>query len=122
MFVELMPRRSRERMHELHARMPARALTVIFQFANEAADHQVVICHHTFFFQAEDGIRDQILHEDPVNLAAEIAGRPTALTEEPFAERVKYYDAEVRPSFEKEAAEFYDKKVTPLLGKVFSGH
>jgi hypothetical protein len=109
-------------MHELHARMTARALTVIFQFTNEAADHQVGIFLHTRFGDLPVSTRDQILHEDPVNLAAEIAGRPTALTEEPFAERVKYYGAEVRPSFEKEAAEFYDKKVTPLLGKVFSGH
>ena len=119
MFVELQHPSARNALYRAHAEMTARALILIFQFAETAATEAVNRLWNRYK-DASDAARDRLIHEDPVNLAAELADKEwrsllvdesvlaterrekdwADLLREPFATGLKRYNAEVRPAFE----------------------
>jgi hypothetical protein len=130
MFVELQDPNDRRVMYEMHRQMSVRALCIIFEWSPTDAENAV----RQLWARYDDMLqstRDRLVHEDPVNLAAEIAGmpwprdldqtdpsktiadlaklraedldRPLPWIElkEPYASRIKQYNNEVRQEFEK---------------------
>ena len=96
MFVELQHPSTLEALYRDHVWMTVGALVRIFGWRRSKAESTVAA-----LWQRYDGApadtRDRLVHEDPVNLAAELAGRRSAvLTEEPYRDRLQRYDAEVR--------------------------
>ena len=118
MFVEQPDNAYVERMRKRHADMTARALVMIFQYGERDATGAVA----KLMDQVKGPSRDRLVHEGPVNLAARIAHTPTTdLLKQPYAERIKRYNIEVRPFFEKEAQDDYDKNVRPGFEKRVHG-
>jgi hypothetical protein len=119
MFVELQHTSSREALYRTHAEMTMRALVLIFQFPETRAKEAVGELWRRYN-DASEATRDRLIHEDPVNLAAEIAEKPwrtlvvdegiltednpgkdwVELLQEPFATGLRRYNAEVRAEFE----------------------
>jgi hypothetical protein len=96
------------RAHARHAAMTVRALVTVFGFCEIDAREAVREMLDRF---AEKYLRDWLLHEGPLNLAAVIAKRhPTELTKKPLSERLPAYFEEVK-KFEAEALEDYNANV-----------
>lgn len=116
MFFELQDEDARKAAHELHARMIKVALIEIFQFPDRRAEDRV----HDFlqkYSDAPERERDFLIHEDPVNLAAQIAGK-SDIDPQDFARRLKHYNEQVRPRFVAEAKRQYETKIKPGLEKL----
>lgn len=121
MFFELQDRSAREATYRLHAEMIEAALTEIFDFNEKTAKASVKSLLECYA-DAPIRERDFFVHEDPVNLAAEIAKQPDEVfDEEPFASRLDRYNERIRPVFEKRADEIYNTKVKPVFNKLTLG-
>ena len=93
------------RRHQRHAAMTVRALVTVFGFCEIDAREAVREMMDRF---PEKYLRDRLLHEGPLNLAAIIAKRhPTELTKEPLVDRLPRYFEEIK-KFEIEALEDYN--------------
>jgi hypothetical protein len=104
MFVELLHPTARAAMFEAHRNMTVQALVAIFDWKADGATGAVSELWKRYA-EASTATRERLVHEDPVNLAAEIAKTsPDDLLKEPFAGRVSRYNAEIRPAFEKARA------------------
>jgi hypothetical protein len=118
MFVERPDERFRSRMQTRYEQMTVRALTDIFGWKQYDAERAV----GQLMDDLPAPVRERGGHEDPTSLAARIAGKaPTDLARAPYADRVAEYDAKVRPDFEKEAVEDYNKHVKPKFDKMKYG-
>lgn len=118
MFIEQPDESFRERMHQRHDAMTVRALMTIFDWEQRDAENAVaeMVSHFA------GPLRDRLNHEGPINLAARIAGtQPTDLTQEPFIDKVRKYDDEVRPEFEKAAFDDYRNNVEPNFRRLKYG-
>jgi hypothetical protein len=120
MFVELQDRNARELMYQAHGSMIEGALVIIFEFDQKTARDAVDALTRRYA-DVPVATRNVFVHEDPVKIAAEIAGKPaTALEEEPYASLVKRYNAEVRTVFEKRGAWHSKELVKPAFEKLVS--
>ena len=101
------------RTHRRHAAMTIRALVTVFGFCEIDAREAVREMMDRF---PEKYLRDRLLHEGPLNLAAVIAKtHPTDLTRRPLVDRLPQYFQEVK-RFEIEALEDYNTHVrTPAM-------
>ena len=98
MFVELQHPNSRDAMYANHTRMTVDALVMNFEFDRASAE-AAVSSIWAQFAEAPGSTRDRLVHEDPVNLATEIAKKHwTDLEKAAFADRLKAYNASVRPA------------------------
>jgi hypothetical protein len=115
MFFELQDEDARKAAHQLHARMIKAALIEIFQFPDGRAQKRVddLLRHYD---DAPARERDFFIHEDPVNLATQIAGKSKIEPQE-LDRRLKYYNEQVRPKFVDEARRQYETNVKPTLEK-----
>src|ERR1700726_3868626 len=110
MFAEKPDERFRARMRERHDEMIIIALIIIFDY--DRRDAQAAVSK--MMSALPEQVRERADHEDPASVAARIAGKsPTALAEEAYANRVKQYDAEVRPEFERRALDDYNTRGKP---------
>ena len=96
MFVELQHPSALEALYRDHVWMTVEALVGIFGWPRPKAESASAA-----LWQRYDGApadtRDRLVHEDPVNLAAELAERRSGvLTEEPYRDRLQRFNAEVR--------------------------
>jgi hypothetical protein len=121
MFFELQDKAARKATHKLHAQMIEAALVEIFDFDKASAKASVAVLLQRYD-DAPVRERDYFVHEDPVNLAAEIAEKPDAAFDiEPFASRLKSYNENIRPAFMRRAREHYETKVKPNFDKLKAG-
>jgi hypothetical protein len=116
MFFELQDTDARKAAHELHARMIRAALVEIFQFPDARAERSVADLLRKYD-AAPQRERDFLLHEDPVNLAMEIAGK-SEKSQPDFSDRLKRYNEQTRPRLVDEARRLYDSKFKPVLEKL----
>jgi len=120
MFVELQDKATRRRMREIHAQMTVVALNMIFEY-DERDGKSIVADLHARSAKISRRQLDQLLHDDPVSLAARIAKvSPTELEREPFPARIAYYNAQIRPAFEKIALEDFEAQMKPAFEKLIS--
>jgi len=118
LFAERPDTAFRQRMRDRHEAMTAEALVVLFEWSPARAESAVA----EMVGRLDTSLRDRLVHEGPLNLAARIAKVPPArLAMEPFVERVRRYNAEVRPRYNKEAAADYDKHIKPDFDKLRHG-
>jgi hypothetical protein len=118
MFVELLHGSARDRLIRAHQSMTVEALVTLFEYREERAQAAV----KDWWRRAEEAPASTLqwlVHEDPVNAAAKIAERPLvtlinhdvpeekragmSLADqliEPFASRLRDFNANVRPRFE----------------------
>jgi hypothetical protein len=75
MFIELQDRSSREATYKMHQSMTVRALCVVFD-RSEGDATEAVRALWARYAEAPVSTRDRLVHEDPLNLAAEIAEMP----------------------------------------------
>ena len=121
MYFELLDEGARKATYRLHAEMIEAALVGIFAFDERKAKTSVAALLECYA-DAPMRERDFFVHEDPVNLAAEIAEKPDDVFDvKPFAERLKYYNEQVRPDFDRRAEEIYNTKVKPVFDKLTLG-
>lgn len=127
-------------MYVRHAEMIAAALVMIFDFNSERAHEEVGKVFRRYANrEVSQGTRDRFVHEDPVNVAAEIANVPWSDIEdhqraesdanpdgapsfrEPYLSKIRRYNEEVRKPYERDAAEHYEKQVQPAMQKLGLG-
>lgn len=154
MFVELQDPSMRDATYETHQRMTVAALQIIFERPRPEAETAVRRLWHRYA-EASVSTRDRLVHEDPINLAAELAGmpwptdprttdpertiadlgklaaedehpeRPRApwieLIREPFASRIKKYNAEVRADCERLSLDAFGKRAKTRFEKAMLG-
>jgi hypothetical protein len=75
MFVELQDPATRDATYETHRRMTVLALRIIFEQPAEKAEMAVQGLWKRYA-EAAVSTRDRLVHEDPLNLAAELAEMP----------------------------------------------
>src|SRR3954452_11647767 len=75
MFVELQDPSMRESAYQTHQQMTVAALQIIFGRSKPEAESAVQALWHRYA-EATVSMRDRLIHEDPINLAAELAGMP----------------------------------------------
>jgi hypothetical protein len=96
MFVELQHPSAHEAMVRDHAWMTVEALVRVFCWSRPKAQGAVAALWKRYD-AVPAATRDRLVHEDPVNLAAELAEvAQTALAEGPYQERLQQYNLEVR--------------------------
>jgi len=125
MFFELQDRGARDEIYRLHAQMIEAALVRIFEFDEGRAKTSVASLLRRYA-DAPEGERDFFVHEDPVNLAAEIAQQPNVARDavrgvEPFASRLKSYNENVRSPTARQARAHYETNVRPIFDKLKLG-
>jgi hypothetical protein len=121
MFVEVQDPNSRELMYRAHRSMIEGALVIIFQFDQKTARSAVDNLTRQYA-EVPLATRDAFVHEDPVKVAAEVAGKPiTALEQEPYAGLVKRYNAEVRTHYEGQGYWHSKELAKPAFEKLTSG-
>jgi len=90
-------------IHRLYDEMVEQALIVVFQRDQSTAKQEVTELRARFA-GASQGTLNMLLHENPVNLAADIVGATNeALMSEPLISRIKSFNATERPVFEAKA-------------------
>jgi DUF2934 family protein len=93
------------RMYQRHAAMTVRSLVLVFKLSESDAQQAV---RETLDRFPEQFLRDRLLHEDALNLAAVIANvHPTNLTKKPYVNRLAKYYAEAQ-KFGKAALNDYN--------------
>ena len=81
MFVELQDPQAREAMYRDHESMIKGALVIVFEFEQEAARAAVDDLIKRLA-DAPVGTRDALVHDDPVKIAAEIAGKSSLVLDQ----------------------------------------
>lgn len=103
MFVELLSASERERLYREHASMTVRALIVLFDWDAQRARLAVEGVWESFHRpDVSASTRNSLLHEDPVNLALDLAQETWGTLLESRSEQLAYFNQSVRPEFERQ--------------------
>ena len=103
MFVELLSESERERLYREHASMTVLALIVLFKWDAQRARVQVEGVWERFHrADVSASTRNSLLHEDPVNLALDLAQEKWGTLLESRSEQLAHFNQSVRPEFERQ--------------------
>ena len=111
MFVEVLDDESKQRLYAAHAAMTVRALEKVFGRSEKEAASLVADLHERCKKIGSTQL-DWLMHDDPINLAAQILKIPLIeLGKEEYAHLVSEYNTEVRPEYEKRYRNAKERRV-----------